>query len=81
MKTLWVRLMRKFGFYPEPITLAGIYGVTEDGCYIVMGEDGVIRKSHPLDPQSAAETADPYVMSLRRISGHGPFDTIRTSSR
>lgn len=35
---------------PKPkLTMAGIYGVTEDGCYIVLGEDGVMRKTPPIE--------------------------------
>lgn len=26
MKRLWVRFWKRLGFYPEPLTFAGIYG-------------------------------------------------------
>lgn len=43
----WIKsLFRK----PEPLSMAGIYGITEDGCYIVLGRDGVMRKTPPLQP-------------------------------
>jgi hypothetical protein len=32
------------------LSFAGIYGVTSDGCYIVLGEDGVMRKTPPIQP-------------------------------
>lgn len=44
------RILRWLGFLPPPIEMRGIYGVTEDGCYLVRGADGVLRKSHPLEP-------------------------------
>lgn len=41
-----LRLLRR---EKPKLSLAGIYGVTEDGCYIVLGDDGVIRKTHHID--------------------------------
>lgn len=42
------RFLRWLGFMPKPIPMGGIYGITEDGCYIVLGNDGVLRKTPPL---------------------------------
>lgn len=33
----------------QPVTMAGIYGITKDGCYLIMDEAGRITKSPPLD--------------------------------
>lgn len=53
MKKLFWIVMGWFGYVkPEPLTMAGIYGITSDGCYLVRGTDGVLRKSHPLYPPS-----------------------------
>lgn len=50
------RILRWFGFLPPPIEMRGIYGVTDDRCYIVRGADGVLRKSHPLQLPERRDT-------------------------
>lgn len=52
------RVLRWFGFMPPSIEMRGIYGVTADGCYLVRGADGVLRKSHPL-ASSQRRTTEP----------------------
>lgn len=57
VKGLFSKLASWFGYRkPRPHIAMGIWGVTEDGCYIVCGEDGVMRKSPPLNAPSASPT-------------------------
>lgn len=50
----------------EKLSMAGIYGITDDGCYIVVGDDGVMRKSPPL--QGPGPCRAPRCVLMR---GHG----------
>jgi len=53
-KLYWI-VMGWFGREKPKLTMAGIYGVTSDGCYIVLGTDGKFHKSHPIQPGEPRE--------------------------
>lgn len=48
MGWLYWKIAGWFGYERPKLSFAGIYGITTDGCYLVRGEDGVVRKSPPL---------------------------------
>lgn len=78
------RILKWFGFFPEPIEMRGIVGVTEDGCYLVQGPDGKVTKSHPLVDRiqisgwrctgcnSKPCVCDQLSNAQRRAAGHDP---------
>lgn len=48
MNWLYWKIAGWFGKKRPKLSMAGIYGITPDGCYIVLGEDGVMRKTPPI---------------------------------